>query len=122
MKIGYDRPLLELTWRLRRGQKVGIVGPNGAGKTTFLKTVVGKILPMEGKCDIGNEISIGYFDQHSANISSEKTVAGHFHDLFPALTQKEVYQTLGAFLLGGGAGVGAGEGSFRRGAGPAGSV
>ena len=56
---------------------------------------------MEGKCDIGNEISIGYFDQHSANISSEKTVAGHFHDLFPALTQKEVYQTLGAFLLGG---------------------
>ena len=101
LKIGYDRPLLELTWRLRRGQKVGIVGPNGAGKTTFLKTVVGKILPMEGKCDIGNEISIGYFDQHSANISSEKTVAGHFHDLFPALTQKEVYQTLGAFLLGG---------------------
>ena len=101
LKLGYSRPLLELTWRLRRGQKVGITGPNGAGKTTFLKTVVGQILPLGGKCEIGNEISIGYFDQHSANLTSEKTVADHFHDLFPALTQKEVYQTLGAFLLGG---------------------
>ena len=35
LKIGYDRALLEITLRIRRGQKMGILGPNGAGKSTF---------------------------------------------------------------------------------------
>ena len=41
LKIGYDHPLLEITMRIRRGQKIALLGPNGAGKTTFLKTVAG---------------------------------------------------------------------------------
>ena len=101
LKIGYNRPILELTMRIRRGQKIGILGPNGAGKTTFLKTVAGLIPPVAGDYSIGNHVTIGYFDQHSAEIESEKTVADHFHDLFPALTQKEVRSTLGAYLFGG---------------------
>lgn len=101
MKIGYDRPLLELGLRIRRGQKIGILGPNGAGKTTFLKTVAGLLPALSGRQSLGNMTTIGYFDQHSAAIHSEKTVAEHFHDLFPALTEKEVRQTLGAYLFGG---------------------
>lgn len=89
LKIGYDRPLLEITLRIRRGQKLGILGPNGAGKSTFLKTVAGLLQPfqekdrsVERRCVLGNSITIGYFDQHSAEIQSEKSVAEHFHDLF----------------------------------------
>ena len=99
LKIGYDMPLLELSWRIRRGQKIGLIGPNGAGKTTFLKTVVGALAPLAGKWNLGNDITVGYFDQHSAQISSEKTVANHFHDLFPSMTEKEVRQILGAYLF-----------------------
>lgn len=99
--LGYDQPLLELSFKIRRGQKIGLIGPNGAGKTTFLKTVSGQLAPMDGKYSLGSDISVGYFDQKSAEISSEKTVAEHFHDLFPSLTGKEVYQTLGAYMLGG---------------------
>lgn len=101
LKIGYDRPLMELALRIRRGQKIGILGPNGAGKTTFLKTVAGLIPALSGKQSLGNMTTIGYFDQHSAAIHSDKTVAEHFHDLFPSLTEKEVRQTLGAYLFGG---------------------
>ena len=48
LKLGYDRQLLELSLRIRRGQKIGLLGPNGAGKTTFLKTIAGVIPPVGG--------------------------------------------------------------------------
>uniref|UniRef100_UPI0032617C8E ATP-binding cassette domain-containing protein n=1 Tax=Clostridium sp. NkU-1 TaxID=1095009 RepID=UPI0032617C8E len=101
LKIGYDHPLMELTIRIRRGQKIGILGPNGAGKSTFLKTVAGLIPPVSGEHSLGNQITMGYFDQHSSEIDSNKSVARHFHDLFPSLTEKEVRSILGAYLFGG---------------------
>lgn len=101
LKIGYERPLLELSLRVRRGQKIGILGANGVGKSTFLKTAAGLLEPKEGRLSLGNQVMIGYFDQHSAEIESEKTVLEHFHDLFPSMTEKEVRSTLGAYLFGG---------------------
>ncbi|EXG88136.1 ATPase component of ABC transporters with duplicated ATPase domain [Clostridium sp. ASBs410] len=101
LKIGYDHPLMELSMRIRRGQKIGILGPNGAGKSTFLKTAAGLIPPVSGEYSLGNQITIGYFDQHSSEIDSDKSVAQHFHDLFPSLTEKEVRSILGAYLFGG---------------------
>ena len=106
LKIGYDRALLEITLRIRRGQKIGILGATGAGKSTFLKTVAGLLQPfqekdqsVERRCVLGNNITIGYFDQHSAEIQSEKSVAEHFHDLFPSMTEKEVRNILGMYLF-----------------------
>ena len=100
LKIGYDKhPLLELSLRIRKGQKIGLLGVNGSGKTTFLKTVAGFLPAVAGDCSLGNNITIGYFDQHSAEIQSDKSVAEHFHDLFPALTEKEVRNILGMYLF-----------------------
>lgn len=106
LKIGYDRPLLEISLRIRRGQKIGLLGANGAGKSTFLKTVAGLLPPfrekdrsVERRCVLGNHITIGYFDQHSAQIQSEKSVVEHFHDLFLSMTEKEVRSVLGAYLF-----------------------
>ena len=49
IKIGYDgRALLELSLRIRRGQKIAVIGDNGIGKSTFLKTVAGLIPPIKG--------------------------------------------------------------------------
>jgi ATP-binding cassette subfamily F protein 3 len=100
LKIGYDKhSLLELSLRIRKGQKIGILGVNGSGKTTFLKTVAGFLPAVAGECALGNNITIGYFDQYSAAIQSEKTVVEHFSDLFPSLTDKEVRTILGAYLF-----------------------
>lgn len=101
LKIGYDSVLAELSLRVKRGQKIGIIGPNGAGKSTFLKTAAGLLEPVDGKSILSYGTVIGYFDQHTAQIDSEKQVVQHFHDLFPSLTEKEVRQTLGAYLFGG---------------------
>lgn len=99
LKVGYDKPLLELSLRVKRGQKIGIIGDNGAGKTAFLKTVAGLLPVLKGRCRLGERTTIGYFDQHSAAIRSEKRVKEHFHDLFPSLTEKEVRSVLGAYLF-----------------------
>lgn len=99
LQIGYDRLLQEITLRVKRGQKLGILGRNGIGKTTFIKTITGQIPPLSGTFQIGNGIEIGYFDQHSAEMTSDKRVFEHFHDLYPKLTVKEVKHALGNYLF-----------------------
>ena len=102
LKIGYDgRALLELSFRIRRGQKIAVIGDNGIGKSTFLKTVAGLIPPIKGTSQLGNNLLVGYFDQQSALIDSEKTVRDHFHELFPALVEKDLRKMLGMYLFGG---------------------
>ena len=102
LKIGYDgRALLELSLRIRRGQKIAVIGDNGIGKSTFLKTVAGFIPPIKGTSQLGNNLLVGYFDQQSALIDSDKTVRDHFHELFPALVEKNLRKTLGMYLFGG---------------------
>lgn len=101
LKIGYEQALLEISLRVRRGQKIGIIGDNGVGKSTFLKTIAGLQEPLEGSFSMGNNVLMGYFDQNSAALDSEKTVAEHYHDLFPVMTDKEVRHNLGDYLFSG---------------------
>jgi ATP-binding cassette subfamily F protein 3 len=99
LKIGYNSELLEMSIRIRRGQKIGVIGENGTGKSTFLKTVAGVIEPFKGTVTIGNQIKIGYFDQQTAEIMSDKTVLEHFRELFPAMTEKETRRILAMYLF-----------------------
>ena len=102
LKIGYNgRGNKELSLKLRRGQKIGIIGANGTGKTTFLKTVAGELPAVDGKGSLGNNVLLAYYDQQTASIQSEDTVLKHFHDLYPAMTEKEVRNTLGMYLFSG---------------------
>lgn len=103
LRLGYEKPLLELSLRIRRGQKIGLIGPNGAGKSTLLKTIAGLIGPLGGDYSLGGAITIGYFDQHSAQIQSDASVLEHFSSFFPSLSKKEVRGVLGAYLFEGAA-------------------
>ena len=76
-----------------------LVGQQGAGKSTFLKTAAGLIPPVKGTLTLGQQVLMGYFDQQTAALQSDLTVVEHFHEQFPSLTDKEVRQTLGAFLF-----------------------
>ena len=100
LKIGYDgRALLELSLRIRRGQKIAVIGDNGIGKSTFLKTVAGLIPTIKGTSQLASNLLVGYFDQQSVLIDSDKTVRDHFHELFPALVEKDLRKTLGMYLF-----------------------
>ncbi|MFN2938825.1 ABC-F family ATP-binding cassette domain-containing protein [Lachnospiraceae bacterium YH-ros2226] len=100
LKIGYGKHVIrQVDFRIKRGQKIGIIGPNGAGKSTFLKTIVGKVPKISGKMTLGNQIDLAYFDQDSANLTSEKSVHDWYMNRFPSLTEKELRKTLASYLF-----------------------
>ena len=72
---GFDEgPLFQnVSLRVERGDRIGIVGANGCGKTTFLKCVVGNIQPDAGSVTEGANVRVGYFDQRLESVSPDDT-------------------------------------------------
>jgi ATP-binding cassette subfamily F protein 3 len=61
--------------RLERGAHLGVVGVNGAGKSTLLKSLAGLLPPLSGRVELGYQVSLSYFSQHSAEqLHPEDTV------------------------------------------------
>ena len=100
IEIGYDKVLSKLSFRVFKGDKIGVVGGNGLGKSTLLKSLVGKIPLLKGKIKFGTNVEIGYFDQQTAtnNISNE-TILDHFLRLFPDTDTETARTNLGAFCF-----------------------
>ena len=99
LTIGYDHPLAQLSFDLKRGERLGIIGGNGIGKSTLLKTLVDAVPALSGEYRYGTNVEIGYFDQQMAQYTSDKTVMDDFWDEYPTLTQTEVRNSLGALLF-----------------------
>jgi ATP-binding cassette subfamily F protein uup len=64
----------DLSLRILRGDRIGLVGPNGAGKTTLLRLLLGELAPASGRVRLGTRLEIAYFDQLRAQLDLEKTV------------------------------------------------
>ena len=99
LEIGYEKSLSKVSFKLYKGQKLGIIGSNGTGKSTLLKTLIGNIGTISGSYEFGHNVKIGYFDQQMAQLNSEKTVFDEFYDEFPELTVTEVRNSLAAFMF-----------------------
>jgi len=99
LKIGYDKVLSQVTADIKNGDKVGIIGGNGLGKSTFLKTVTGALKALGGEYRYGVNVNVGYFDQQTAQYSSDNTVLDELWNEFPEMTQTQVRSALGAFLF-----------------------
>ncbi|WP_218007449.1 ABC-F family ATP-binding cassette domain-containing protein [Bacillus cereus] len=99
--IGYDKePIIEhVNMRLTRGDSVALVGPNGIGKSTLLKSIVNKLQLLHGDVAFGSNVSVGYYDQEQANLTSSKRVLNELWDEYPLQPEKEIRTILGNFLF-----------------------
>jgi ATP-binding cassette subfamily F protein uup len=70
-----DRVILAgVDFRLKAGERVGLVGPNGVGKTTFLKVLLGEAAPDAGTVTTGKRTRVAYYDQQRTTLDGEQTV------------------------------------------------
>lgn len=92
--IGYEEPLSKpLDLVMERGKKVVLTGANGIGKSTLLKSILGLIPSLEGEVELGDYLSIGYFEQEMAP-GNTNTCLDEIWKEFPAYTQYEVRSAL----------------------------
>ncbi len=104
LEIGYDSLLSQVTFTLKKKERIAVIGENGKGKSTLLKTVVGKINPLGGEYQFGGNVEWGYFDQQAAveeGADPELTVIDDFWNVYPRLKEVEVRNALGCFLFSG---------------------
>lgn len=61
-----DRAIFhDVSFRLLKGEHIGLIGANGEGKSTFMNIITGKLQPDEGKVEWAKRVRVGYLDQHS---------------------------------------------------------
>lgn len=61
-----DRAIFQdVSFRLLKGEHIGLIGANGEGKSTFMNIITGKLMPDEGKVEWSRNVRVGYLDQHT---------------------------------------------------------
>ena len=81
-----DRAIFhDVSFRLLKGEHIGLIGANGEGKSTFMNIITGKLQPDEGKVEWAKNVRVGYLDQHTVlekGTSIRETLASAFSFLF----------------------------------------
>lgn len=88
-----------ISFEIKRGERVALIGNNGTGKTTMLKILNGILEADAGEFTLGSKVQIGYYDQEHHVLHTEKTIFQEISDTYPTLTETEIRNMLAAFLF-----------------------
>ena len=84
-----DRAIFDdVSFRLLKGEHIGLVGANGEGKSTFMNIVTGKLMPDEGKVEWAKNVRVGYLDQ-TASLTKGMTIESVLKSAFAWLFEME---------------------------------
>lgn len=89
----------DISFEIKRGERVALIGNNGTGKTTILKIINDLVAADAGTVTLGANVHIGYYDQEHQLLHMEKTIFEEIADAYPTLNQTKVRNVLAAFLF-----------------------
>ena len=78
----------DISFRLLKGEHIGLVGANGEGKSTFMNIITGKLMPDEGKIEWAKNVKVGYLDQHAV-LTEGMTIGSVLRSAFDSLFDME---------------------------------
>ncbi len=91
--------LNDISFGIRKTDKIGLIGDNGSGKSTLLKIIVGELDADNGEVSFGHRVSPAYYDQNQDNLNYQLTIVEEIHNMIPNATEGEVRSILGKFLF-----------------------
>lgn len=97
----YPNQLLfsNISFEVKRGERVALIGDNGTGKTTILKIINDMVMADKGTVQLGANVNIGYYDQEHQVLHKEKNLIEEISDDYPDLTNTQIRNVLAAFLF-----------------------
>lgn len=101
LTMGFGQNILfrNLSFLVKKHDRLFIWGPNGCGKSTLIKILLGQLEPLAGTIDFGYNVTVGYYDQENQNLDEDNTVLDELWNAYPNLTQTEIRNTLALFLF-----------------------
>jgi len=97
--FGNNHLFENISFEIKRGERVAIIGSNGTGKTTILKIINDVLSADAGEIKTGANVTIGYYDQEHHVLDNSKTIFDEISDAYPTLTNTEIRNVLAAFLF-----------------------
>ncbi len=89
----------DVSFEIKKGEKVALIGNNGTGKTTILKIINHIIDADAGQVKLGANVEIGYYDQEHNVLHMDKTVFEEIGDAYPGMTNTQIRNMLACFLF-----------------------
>ncbi len=99
MEFPAKRLFDNISFEVKKRERVFIAGANGTGKSTLLKILLEKIPATSGVFEFGYNVTVGYYDQENQNLDPSKTVVDELWDAYPGLDRTQIRNTLALFMF-----------------------
>ena len=96
---GGQKIFQNVSFDVKRSDKVAIIGPNGVGKSTLFRMLLKEVSSDSGLIRFGTNVFVGYYDQEQASLDESKTIFEEISDAYPTLTQGQIRNMLAAFVF-----------------------